>query len=80
MDYCKLELEAELAELLNGQEGPIYGEAIFNKIVLRAWEKGAIDSLRVTKDQFSEILESFGWNYDKEGHYWTRSPNQKYLF
>jgi hypothetical protein len=48
---------------------------LFNQIVIEAWNKGAIGSLLITKDEFTEIIEDLGWHYDASHHYW-RKGNQ----
>jgi adenine-specific DNA methylase len=53
----------------------VYGEYLFNQIVIEAWNKGAIGSLLITKDEFTEIIEDLGWHYDASHHYW-RKGNQ----
>ncbi len=50
----------------------VYGEYLFNRLVIDAWKKGAITSLTITKDQFTHILEDLGWHYDAHHHYWSR--------
>lgn len=51
----------------------IYGEQIFNELVISAWHAGGIDSLKVTKDDFLALLKDEGWNYDQRRHYWTKA-------
>ena len=75
----KFDLESELHELLSRMSEPIYGEALFNKIVLRAWQKGAIDSLDISKDSFAALLLEFGWHYDSRNHFWTMSQQARRL-
>jgi adenine-specific DNA methylase len=50
----------------------VYGEYLFNRVVIDAWNKGAIGSLVITKDQFTRIIEELGWHYDPRHHYWSR--------
>lgn len=68
----KLDLEATVAELLKHLSGPLYGERLFNDLILRAWNLGAIDSLNVSKHDFSALLESLGWEYDATKHHWWK--------
>jgi hypothetical protein len=51
----------------------IYGEQIFNELVISAWHAGRIGSLKVTKDEFLALLKEEGWNYDQRKHYWTKA-------
>lgn len=73
------DLEAELFEMLKTTDEPLYGELLLNKIVLKAWNQGAIDSLEISKDEFSRLLESFGWQYDTSKHFWLRGRQQRML-
>ncbi len=50
----------------------VYGEYLFNRIVIDAWNKGAISSLTITKDEFTQVIENLGWHYDPHRHYWSR--------
>ncbi|MGQ0600129.1 MAG: hypothetical protein ACT4QE_00370 [Anaerolineales bacterium] len=50
----------------------VYGEYLFNHVVIDAWNKGAIGSLTITKDEFKELIESLGWHYDPQRHYWAK--------
>jgi DNA modification methylase len=67
----EFDMEGELYQLLGEMNEPLYGEELFNKIVLRAWRKGAISSLDVSKDEFAQMLLDFGWQYDARGHFWV---------
>jgi len=49
----------------------VYGEYLFNQVVIDAWNKGAISSLTLTKDEFARMIESLGWHYDPQRHYWS---------
>jgi len=51
----------------------VYGEQIFNELIVAAWRAGAISTLRITKDEFLDLLKHEGWNYDTEKHYWTKA-------
>jgi DNA modification methylase len=54
-------------------EGPrhIYGEYLFNRMVLEAWNRSAIDSLNISKTEFVGMMQRFGWEYDEKRHWWT---------
>ncbi len=58
----------------------VYGEYLFNRVVIDAWNKGAIDSLTVTIDEFTQMIENLGWHYDPQRHYWFNSQVQASLF
>ena len=50
----------------------VYGEYLFNRVVLDAWNKRAIGSLAVSRDEFSKIIGNLGWRYDPRHHYWHK--------
>lgn len=55
--------------------GKVYGEYLFNKVVIEAWNKSAIGSLAISKDEFIDMIKWHGWNYDKENYYWIKGQN-----
>jgi 16S rRNA G966 N2-methylase RsmD len=55
--------------------GKMYGEYLFNKVVMEAWNSSAIGSLAVTKDDFIEMVREHGWHYDEENYYWVNGKN-----
>jgi DNA modification methylase len=57
----------------------VYGEFLFNKLVIEAWKSGSIKALNITKSEFSNLLKKLGWNYEKENHYWTKGDSQNGL-
>jgi 16S rRNA G966 N2-methylase RsmD len=50
----------------------IYGEYLFNRLVIDAWNKGAINSLTISRDQFTQMMEDLGWSYDAQRHCWSK--------
>jgi DNA modification methylase len=60
-------------EILNQSEGQIYGESLFNKLVIQAWKASAIQSLKISKVEFTNLLEERGWRYDPTNHRWTKN-------
>lgn len=69
-------------EVLCGTEsGTIYGEYLFNQIVMAAWHHGAIGSLNISKTEFIDLIQRNGWLYDEKNHLWTRcGHHQSNLF
>jgi 16S rRNA G966 N2-methylase RsmD len=55
------------------REDRIYGESLFNALVIEAWRRDAIAALDVSRDGFADVIRSCGWRYDPRRHYWTRS-------
>jgi len=52
---------------------PFAGEALFNQMILKAWKSGALASVDVTREAFSEVLKSKGWRYNSLRHQWFRT-------
>jgi len=69
-----------LDEILEEVQGDrVFGEYLFNRVVIEAWKKSAIESLNLSKDDFSVLLEERGWQYDETAHYWVRDQHQPSL-
>jgi len=66
--------------LSHDKSGKIYGEYLFNEIVIAAWQHGAIGSLSISKTEFIGLIQRNGWLYDEKNHLWTRCGRQAELF
>ncbi len=66
--------------LARSTEGVLYGEELFNHIVVEAWREGAISALNVTKDEFTALLREEGWEYSAATHQWHHGNRRKALF
>lgn len=70
----EFDLEATVDGLLaSAGDAPVFGEYIFNQLVLAAWDANATADLNIDKTEFSEMLKQKGWQYDPENHSWTKS-------
>jgi 16S rRNA G966 N2-methylase RsmD len=58
--------------LNNTQSSHLFGEYLFNKLVIEAWKSSSIENLNINKNTFTEILNGFGWRYNPKKHYWTK--------
>lgn len=58
--------------LSHASSGKLYGEYLFNKLVIAAWNNASINSLNISRIDFIEMVESYGWRYDASHHYWTK--------
>lgn len=68
------DIHGAVAEILDSAGAKyIYGEYLFNRIVMDAWQKGAIGALNISRTAFAELIKSHGWHYDGENHYWVRN-------
>jgi DNA modification methylase len=65
--------------LKNTQSDKIFGEYLFNQLIIEAWKRSAIHSLDITKQDFMQLLMQSGWDYDEEKHYWVRDKPQREL-
>jgi 16S rRNA G966 N2-methylase RsmD len=71
-------LKRVLAEHAGGR---LYGEFLFNRLVVEAWDKSAIQSLDLPKEEFVELIREQGWNYDAPTHSWVKEGDPPpYLF
>ncbi len=75
-EHHSVSFEGLLSETLreiSPDQRPFAGEALFNQIVLRAWTKGALDSLDVSREEFADALTKNGWRYNATRHQWLHS-------
>lgn len=70
-----LERELSLALVEETHKDRVFGEAILNRLVVRAWRAGAIEKLAISKTDFSRLLESRGWTYHESRHFWTKTSD-----
>jgi adenine-specific DNA methylase len=70
-----LERELSLALEEETRKGRVFGEAILNRLVIRAWRANAIDKLAIRKTDLSALLESRGWTYHESQHFWTKTSD-----
>jgi hypothetical protein len=71
------QIEGMVDEILSESNGhSLYGEYLFNRIVVHAWQRGVIDELKVSKEEFTLLLENRGWRYDESKHLWSRGVQQ----
>lgn len=57
----------------------MYGEDLFNRIVIQAWRQGAIESLSITKNEFTHLIQDLGWEYDPQHHCWAKANSLQRL-
>ena len=56
----------------------LYGEYLFNRLVIEAWKNSAIDSLNIDRTEFISLIESHGWHYDTDSHYWIKERSSAF--
>lgn len=66
--------------ILRESHDPVYGEYLLNRIIIDAWNVGALGSLNISKTAFVDIMNEEGWFYDDISHQWrptalTRKPS-----
>jgi len=67
------DVEAAVARVSReSSSGAIYGEYLFNRIIIEAWQAGALGSLDVSRTAFAELMVRQGWSYDQAKHQWCR--------
>lgn len=75
------DLEGAIDRLLEHEHGPVYSEAVFNRLVVEAWRQRAIESLAIDRTELSALIARRGWEYDQQRHWWTKSLTaQRSLF
>jgi len=75
------DVEGTLSEILSRvQTQVMYGENIFNQLILSAWKKGATRSLSISKDDFNDLIMRHGWKYDEKNHCWMKEKQDTSLF
>jgi 16S rRNA G966 N2-methylase RsmD len=68
----RMDVAGTVGRILETAPQIVYGERLFNQLVVEAWRVSAIGSLNISKDDFSKVMTSFGWHYDESRHYWVR--------
>ena len=71
-----LDVSQAVGEILASSPPQIYGESLFNRIVVEAWRKSAIRALDISKTDFIRIIRHHGWHYDMNHHYWVKDGIQ----
>ncbi len=66
--------------LCSAKSEKMYGEYLFNKVVMAAWQHGAIGSLNISKTEFIALIQRNGWQYDEKNHVWMRQNHPPSLF
>ena len=64
-----------IGEILSSSLSHVYGESLFNQVVLEAWRRSAIEALNISKPEFIEIIRSHGWHYDEKNHFWVKDQS-----
>jgi hypothetical protein len=70
-----LDVSRAVGQILASSPSHVYGESLFNQIVVEAWRKSAIRALDISKTDFIGIIRQHGWHYDVNNHYWVRDGN-----
>ena len=75
------DVEQAVDEVLSSTpDDRIYGEYLFNRIVIAAWQKGAIELLNISRTEFIGLIQRSGWHYDEKNHFWVRHRQPATLF
>jgi DNA modification methylase len=72
----ELDVVRTVGEILEAAPRVVYGEQLFNQLVIEAWRKSAIGSLDISKDDFTKVIKHHGWHYDEDRHYWVRNRDR----
>lgn len=75
------DIEATISQILSSvNTRALYGEHVFNQLIVAAWRNGSIGSLDISKDQFNDLIKRHGWQYEEETHRWVRDLREDMLF
>ncbi len=66
------DLQCHVRRILAGAGDAIFGEYLFNRIVIDAWNAGVLGSLQMSKSAFADLMADEGWSYDEASHQWRR--------
>ena len=81
MQAKDFDIEAVVAKILSKTDTKVlYGEHLFNQVILAAWHGQAIGALHITKIDFIEIIKRHGWEYDAAKHRWVKHQFETTLF
>jgi len=72
---AEFDVSRSVGEILaNANGGRVYGEYLFNQVIIEAWNRSAIGSLRISKIDFINVIKKHGWHYDETNYCWVRNP------
>lgn len=65
------DVESAVHRILRSRRGgSVYAEYILNRVVIEAWQSGALGSLDIDRQSFASLIEREGWAYDPQSHQW----------
>jgi len=74
----ELDVLGTIGRILESAPRVVYGEQLFNQLVMEAWRESAIGSLDISKDDFAKVIKHHGWHYDESQHYWVRDRDRDF--
>ena len=75
------DIESAMSQILSTVNAHVlYGEHVFNQLIVAAWREGAIKSLNISKDDFNDLIKRHGWQYEDENHCWVKEQREGMLF
>jgi DNA modification methylase len=69
----QLDVIGTVGKILESAPEVVYGEQLFNQVVIEAWRRSAIGSLDISREEFINIIANHGWRYEENRHYWVRN-------
>jgi hypothetical protein len=69
----QLDVVGTVGRILESAPDVVYGEHLFNHVVMEAWRKSAIGSLDISREEFIKVITNHGWRYEENLHYWVRN-------
>jgi hypothetical protein len=71
-----LDVIRTVGQILESAPEVVYGEQLFNQVVIEAWRRSAIGSLDIPREEFIKIVANHGWRYEESRHYWVRNGHR----
>ncbi len=68
-------VDVVLPTLENGVD-TLHGEILFNRLITEAWQRNALNALRVSRSDFVDLLERRGWHYNASNHVWMKRTSK----
>src|SRR5207245_8878297 len=68
------DVEAAIVRILDEtSNGTVYGEYLLNRVVVEAWQSGALGSLNINRTDFADMEAREGSSYDDTAHQWRHA-------
>lgn len=74
------DLSSTIKNVLQNTKGDrVFGEYIFNRVIIEAWKHSSIHKLSISKFDLPKLLADLGWQYDPANHSWVKEQSKNPL-